>query len=185
MPAGATHSKKAGAEGVTVLLAFKADRGSDAQHEVETTIATWRQAKRTMKRFATISLMILVVVAVYLHKQNTVVGWQPFRHSAHDAGSREREITKCVTKDGDAYFGDIPRNIVCAQTETVHLRFGAKMPATANMKESSDSTFRCDGRQYCSQMTSCAEARFFLQHCPNTKMDGDGDGIPCESQWCK
>jgi hypothetical protein len=33
-------------------------------------------------------------------------------------------------------------------------------------------------------MTSCAEATYFLKHCPNTKMDGDHDGIPCESQWC-
>jgi cold shock CspA family protein len=46
------------------------------------------------------------------------------------------------------------------------------------------SNFHCDGRTYCSQMTSCAEATYFLNHCPNTKMDGDHDGIPCESQWC-
>lgn len=44
--------------------------------------------------------------------------------------------------------------------------------------------FRCDGRTYCSQMTSCAEAKYFLDHCPNVKMDGDHDGIPCERQWC-
>ncbi|MDO9468011.1 MAG: cold shock domain-containing protein [Thiobacillus sp.] len=52
--------------------------------------------------------------------------------------------------------------------------------------------FRCDGRTYCSQMTSCAEAKFFLRNCPNVKMDGDrngrgrgrGDGVPCEQQWC-
>lgn len=43
---------------------------------------------------------------------------------------------------------------------------------------------RCDGRQYCSQMSSCAEAKFFLKHCPGVQMDGDGDGIPCEQQWC-
>ncbi len=46
-------------------------------------------------------------------------------------------------------------------------------------------TFKCDGRKYCSQMTSCAEANSFLQNCPNTEMDGDSDGIPCESQWCR
>jgi len=46
------------------------------------------------------------------------------------------------------------------------------------------SPFRCDGRTRCSQMTSCKEAKFFLKNCPNTVMDGDGDGIPCESQWC-
>lgn len=46
-------------------------------------------------------------------------------------------------------------------------------------------SFKCDGRQHCSQMRSRAEAEFFIAHCPNTKMDGDHDGIPCErdSRW--
>ena len=43
---------------------------------------------------------------------------------------------------------------------------------------------RCDGRHYCSQMTSCAEATWFLNHCAGVKMDGDRDGVPCEQQWC-
>jgi hypothetical protein len=43
----------------------------------------------------------------------------------------------------------------------------------------------CDGRTYCSQMTSCAEATFFMKNCPGTKMDGDNDGVPCEKQWCR
>ncbi|PKM26242.1 MAG: calcium-binding protein [Gammaproteobacteria bacterium HGW-Gammaproteobacteria-13] len=41
--------------------------------------------------------------------------------------------------------------------------------------------FSCDGRQHCSQMRSRTEAEFFLRNCPNTKMDGDNDGIPCEN----
>jgi cold shock CspA family protein len=41
--------------------------------------------------------------------------------------------------------------------------------------------FQCDGRVYCSDMRSRAEAEFFVKHCPGTKMDGDGDGEPCES----
>ncbi|WP_240776439.1 excalibur calcium-binding domain-containing protein [Nitrincola alkalilacustris] len=45
--------------------------------------------------------------------------------------------------------------------------------------------FKCDGRTHCSQMTSCAEATYFLRNCPNTKMDGNNDGIPCERQWCR
>ena len=44
--------------------------------------------------------------------------------------------------------------------------------------------FTCDGRIYCSQMTSCDEATYFLQNCPGTKMDGNNDGVPCEKQWC-
>lgn len=47
-----------------------------------------------------------------------------------------------------------------------------------------DPSFSCDGRTHCSQMTSCAEATYFLQHCPNIKMDGDFDGKPCERQLC-
>jgi cold shock CspA family protein len=45
-------------------------------------------------------------------------------------------------------------------------------------------TFRCDGRQHCSQMHSCEEATYFLQRCPGVMMDGDRDGVPCEQQWC-
>ena len=44
-------------------------------------------------------------------------------------------------------------------------------------------SFRCDGRQYCSQMASYEEAKYLLKNCPNTKMDGDNDGIPCERQF--
>ena len=46
------------------------------------------------------------------------------------------------------------------------------------------SPYRCDGRTHCSQMTSCEEAEFFLANCPGVKMDGGGDGVPCEKQWC-
>jgi len=41
--------------------------------------------------------------------------------------------------------------------------------------------YKCDGRQHCSQMNSRDEAMFFIRNCPNTKMDGDNDGRPCES----
>ena len=44
--------------------------------------------------------------------------------------------------------------------------------------------FSCQAKKYCSQMLSCEEARFYLENCPNTEIDGDGDGIPCEMQWC-
>jgi hypothetical protein len=56
-------------------------------------------------------------------------------------------------------------------------RHPAGVPAAA-------SRFACDGRTHCSQMHSCEEATFFLKNCPGTKMDGDHDGIPCETQYC-
>lgn len=53
-----------------------------------------------------------------------------------------------------------------------------------DIRSSSQRTFICDGRVYCSQMKSCDEAKYFLEHCPNVKLDGNHDGIPCEKQWC-
>jgi cold shock CspA family protein len=57
-------------------------------------------------------------------------------------------------------------------------------PAQAAAQPMPSTEFKCDGRTMCSQMTSCAEAKYFLQHCPNTQMDGNNDGEPCEQQWC-
>lgn len=51
--------------------------------------------------------------------------------------------------------------------------------------DASSTAYRCDGRAHCSQMSSCAEATWVLRNCPNTQMDGDGDGVPCETQWCR
>ncbi len=74
-----------------------------------------------------------------------------------------------------------------------HRLFGASAPSETVTQNSPLPTasaptpepeFHCDGRQHCSQMRSCAEARYFLRHCPGVKMDGDNDGIPCENQWC-
>lgn len=59
-----------------------------------------------------------------------------------------------------------------------------RTPAGATPNALTTSAFKCDGRTYCSQMTSCKEAKFFLQNCPNAKMDGNHDGVPCEQQWC-
>jgi len=53
-----------------------------------------------------------------------------------------------------------------------------------DIRPSRRSRFACDGRVYCSQMTSCDEAKYFVEHCPNVKMDGNHDGIPCEKHWC-
>jgi cold shock CspA family protein len=56
--------------------------------------------------------------------------------------------------------------------------------AAQSIEHTTSAVFQCDGRTLCSQMTSCAEATFFLQNCPNVKMDGNHDGVPCEQQWC-
>lgn len=61
---------------------------------------------------------------------------------------------------------------------------GASPAATRPQTQQQQPAFHCDGRQHCSQMTSCSEAKLFLKNCPGMEMDGDGDGVPCEQQWC-
>ena len=79
---------------------------------------------------------------------------------------------------GYTKFGSVPSTAarVTPDVSATPARSGTSSPPAAG--------FRCDGRTMCSQMTSCAEATFFLKNCPGTKMDGDNDGIPCERQWC-
>jgi len=40
----------------------------------------------------------------------------------------------------------------------------------------------CDpSKKYCSHMDSCSDAYFYLNHCGRIRLDGDKDGVPCES----
>jgi hypothetical protein len=55
-------------------------------------------------------------------------------------------------------------------------------PKTGSPKDTT--TYTCAGKTLCSEMTSCGEARYYLDHCPDTRMDGDVDGVPCEEQHC-
>ena len=71
------------------------------------------------------------------------------------------------------------------QTEKrVRENITANRAAAAMLAPPAKQAFTCDGRTTCGQMTSCEEAQYFLANCPNTKMDGNGDGEPCELQWC-
>ena len=45
-------------------------------------------------------------------------------------------------------------------------------------------SYACKGKTLCTEMVSCDEARYYLKYCPDVAIDGDGDGLPCEEQWC-
>ena len=87
-------------------------------------------------------------------------------------------FTAQADRDADALTASTPT----AQHAARHAARGPYSAATARVAGTGD---RCDGRTHCSQMTSCSEATWFLRNCPGTQMDGDGDGVPCERQWCR
>jgi endonuclease YncB( thermonuclease family) len=40
---------------------------------------------------------------------------------------------------------------------------------------------QCGSKKYCRDMTNCSEAKLYLNQCGLRGLDGDSDGIPCES----
>ncbi|MDF3126741.1 excalibur calcium-binding domain-containing protein [Rheinheimera sp. 1928-s] len=57
-------------------------------------------------------------------------------------------------------------------------------PVWPPIQNQQDEQFQCEGKQHCSEMVSCDEAKFYLKNCPDVLIDGDNDGIPCERQHC-
>lgn len=51
----------------------------------------------------------------------------------------------------------------------------------ATSKSPPQSSFDCGGKTTCGQMSSCAEAYFYLNQCGLGRLDRDKDGVPCES----
>jgi len=40
---------------------------------------------------------------------------------------------------------------------------------------------QCGSKRYCREMTSCEEAKFYLHQCGRSSLDGNQDGVPCNS----
>lgn len=55
------------------------------------------------------------------------------------------------------------------------------IPSRADATEVAASGFSCGGKRYCKQMSSCEEAYFYLTRCGLHRLDGDSDGVPCET----
>lgn len=58
------------------------------------------------------------------------------------------------------------------------------LPSSAKAGGRDPLFFACDGRNLCSQMTSCEEARFFLRSCPGMA-EASGEGPSCINAWCR
>jgi hypothetical protein len=105
-------------------------------------------------------------------------------------------VYKCKDNNGHVIYSDTACNTKEREVIDVEalrekqLRHASNATNAQGTVQSKQGRYHCDGRTRCSQMTSCEEATFFLNNCPNTKMDGgrEGerpDGVPCESQWCR
>lgn len=89
-------------------------------------------------------------------------------------------VQEKIVLEQRAVHGDLPEQIV---PKPIEHQAVVERPILQALPASERKIFSCDGREHCSQMRSYEEAVFFNQYCPNTKMDGDQDGIPCEQQF--
>jgi hypothetical protein len=89
--------------------------------------------------------------------------------------TRVAEVLGSAHQEGHAW-GDMAT--ICRQAAPQ----SAMSLAPTSAPEFRAPAFQCDGRKTCRQMTSCSEAKLFLKNCPGMEMNGDG--IPCEQQWC-
>ena len=123
--------------------------------------------------------MALIVIAVwiynygkYLNFNNDSIAIAEERYS--DSNMTDEEINPNLEYEKKLY-----RPVISTSIRSEQKLYSPKPSTPAHTKPK----FKCDGRQHCSQMHSYGEAKFFLNNCPNTKMDGDHDGIPCERQF--
>ena len=114
------------------------------------------EAPRERKVFSKLIGVALVIALAAL-------GWN------HYAAKRERAVASPP-----------PQEIMSAPS------IPKKIPLAEQLAPAATSVaFKCEGKKYCSEMNSCDEAKFYLRNCPGVKIDGDGDGVPCEQQHCK
>ena len=164
-------------------------QNNDLHEDIETKASPRYEKKKssTTSKIITISgLVIIVILAVLVYNKYQSYQVQKQQKLEGLMVEQQRIVAEQRAAQGDLAMQGLSeqgrKNLenrgteVPSQSNPVNL----KTPETASP---SISQFKCDGREHCSQMRSYEEALFFIRNCPNTKMDGDGDGIPCESQF--
>jgi phosphatidylserine/phosphatidylglycerophosphate/cardiolipin synthase-like enzyme len=58
---------------------------------------------------------------------------------------------------------------------------GRKKDRQVSKPHPAGTAFVCAGKTQCGQMSSCTEARFYLNQCGVKSLDKNRDGVPCES----
>lgn len=131
-----------------------------------------------------ISIFIVGILVIVACVSFTVLY---YRQQAQQRASHEKvhlliQQQKTIIEAQRAALGKLPDVQLSEKTKKALALTSERALERVNDKTSA---FHCDGREYCSQMHSLEEARWFVRNCPNTKMDGDHDGEPCEndSRW--
>ena len=140
------------------------------------------------KKGITFTIVGLVIIAVLMGL--VFQKYQSYQQSQRLKAAQLIEEQKRIVEAQRQALGDLPEVKLSEKTEQA-LKAIPTPPVHHDQKRLEEQTataqtqFSCDGRTHCSQMRSLEEARWFVRNCPNTQMDGNNDGEPCEndSRW--
>jgi cell division protein FtsL len=148
--------------------------------EVERVIPPKNRASHKGMIFTIIGVVIIAILMGSVFQK-----YQVYQQSVKLKTAQLIEKQKKIVEAQRQAIGDLPKVKFSEKTENAlkgSSTYEFDTPVVQN-KTTSASPFRCDGRTHCSQMTSLAEAKFFISNCPDTRMDGNHDGEPCERQF--
>lgn len=103
---------------------------------------------------------------------------------------QDRKLYTVWSKQDAPDAWEIERNQRIAEKQGKDNRFISEYKTTSNQSKTdvkavtdnkTSTEFSCATKKTCGQMANCAEAKFQLNTCGNTSIDGDGDGKPCAS----
>lgn len=164
-------------------------QNNDLHRDIETRASLRYEKKKssTTSKIITLSGLVIIVILAGL-VYNKYQSYQIQNQQKLEGLMVEQQR---IVAEQRAAQGDLPMQGLSEQGRKNLENCGAELRIQSNpvniktlaTASPSVSQFKCDGREHCSQMGSYEEALFFIRNCPNTKMDGDGDGIPCESQF--
>ncbi len=86
-----------------------------------------------------------------------------------------------MSSDAVASQGDSADTLVEVPSEPVPEPAALVSSSALEELGSADEGASCGSKHLCRQMNSCEEAYHYLNECGVGRLDGDGDGVPCES----
>lgn len=106
----------------------------------------------------------------------------------YDQYARDREYFAAhnAAKQSRAGLWSDPSPVRPSDWRRGHTGGAARAPSTVVEPQmvkpvAASSGFSCGAKRYCKEMSSCAEAQHYLNVCGLSRIDGDGDGVPCEA----
>lgn len=127
------------------------------------------------KIFTVMGLIVIAILMVLVFQK-----YQSYQQSKELKTAQLIDAQKRIVEEQRKAVGELPELKLSEKTQRA---LESHHPESIQTVQPTNTQFKCDGRTHCSQMHSYEEALFFLRNCPNTKMDGNNDGEPCERQF--